>query len=63
MVLLTYAVLGQRSKQRTSDRVQQVVLASITFDSEGRILVTPAGQLPTRKITDTYLENASPNPP
>jgi hypothetical protein len=35
---------------------QQVALAAAVFDEKGRIMVTPEGILPSRKITNTYLE-------
>ena len=56
---MVFAFVGQRSKTRSATRAQEVVLASATFDEEGRILVTPDGLLPCRKITDSYLERVS----
>lgn len=47
-------MIGQRSRHLSSDRAQQVVLASVTFDAEGRLMVTAAGLLPSHKITDKY---------
>ena len=35
------------------------MLASVIFDAEGRLLVTAAGQLPSRKITDAYAKLVS----
>lgn len=37
-------------------RAQQVVLAVAVFDLDGRILVSAEGLLPTRKITNAWLE-------
>ena len=51
-----FAVIGQRSRQRYRDRAQQVVLACATWDSDGRLLVTPEGFLPCRKITNIYID-------
>lgn len=34
------------------------MLASATFDMDGRIMVTPEGSLPNRKITDSYAERS-----
>ncbi|KAL6714831.1 hypothetical protein ACLMJK_007091 [Lecanora helva] len=56
--LITIAAFGQRSRQRSADRAQQVVLACATFDSEGRLMVTPEGLLPSRKITESYIERS-----
>lgn len=56
LMLVIFALIGQRSRQRSADRAQQVVLACAIFDPEGRLLVTPEGLLPCRKITDSYNE-------
>lgn len=56
IILVSFALVGQRSRQRSADRAQQVVLACATFDAEGRLMVTPEGLLPCQKITDSYLE-------
>lgn len=56
VALFIFALLGQRSKARSADRAQQVVLACATFDEDGRIMVTPDGLLPCRKITNSYIE-------
>jgi hypothetical protein len=37
-------------------RAQQVVLAAAIFDNENRILVTPEGCLPNKKITESWVE-------
>lgn len=54
-----FAIFGRRSKTQSATRAQQVVLASATFDEDGRILVTSEGLLPCRKITDSYRERVS----
>jgi len=53
---MVLALIGQRSRRLSADRAQQVVLACATFDLEGRLMVTPEGLLPSRKITDSYAE-------
>lgn len=53
---MTFAVIGQRVKSRSANQAQQVVLASVIFDTEGKLLVNPEGTLPSRKIAKTYLE-------
>lgn len=58
LTLVILALIGQRSRQRSADRAQQVVLACAIFDPEGRLMVTPEGLLPCRKITDSYNEQA-----
>lgn len=50
------AVIGNRSAKRYPDRAKQVVLASATFDQDGRIMVTPGGFLPSQKVTNSYIE-------
>ncbi|KAL8868556.1 MAG: hypothetical protein Q9174_004914 [Haloplaca sp. 1 TL-2023] len=54
--LIFFAVYGQRMKAQAAHRAQQVVLASVVFDRDGRLLVTPDGKLPSRKIVKTYVE-------
>ncbi|KAL8884088.1 MAG: hypothetical protein Q9215_007786 [Flavoplaca cf. flavocitrina] len=56
ITLITFAVIGQRVKSRSAHQAQQVVLASVVFDPDGKLLVTPEGTLPSRKIAKTYLE-------
>lgn len=51
------AVIGNRSAKRYPDRAKQVVLASATFDQDGRIMVTPGGFLPSQKVTNSYIES------
>ena len=54
--LFTLAILGQRSRKLSADRAQQVVLACAIFDMDGKLMVTPEGVLPSRKITDSFTE-------
>ena len=42
-----------------ANKAQQVVLACATFDTNGNLMVTPEGSLPSRKITNTYVEQVS----
>lgn len=53
---MALALLGQRSRKLSADRAQQVVLACATYDMDGKLMVTPEGLLPSRKITDSYAE-------
>ncbi|KAL8662167.1 MAG: hypothetical protein Q9202_004923 [Teloschistes flavicans] len=54
--LISFAIIGQRLKTRSAHRASQVVLASVVFDTEDRLMVTSVGRLPSRKIAKTYLE-------
>ncbi|KAL8733324.1 MAG: hypothetical protein Q9166_002148 [cf. Caloplaca sp. 2 TL-2023] len=56
ITLITFAIIGQRVKTRSAHRAQEVVLASVIFDTDGKLLVTPEGRIPSRKIAKTYLE-------
>ncbi|KAK3072048.1 hypothetical protein LTS18_014718, partial [Coniosporium uncinatum] len=51
---MVIALLTQRRRKQLADRAQHVVLASATFDPDGRLLVTPEGLLPAQKITRQY---------
>ncbi|OJD33619.1 mhyt domain signaling protein [Diplodia corticola] len=46
--------LTSRRRRQLADRAQHVVLASATFDMDGKILVTQEGLLPCQKITRKY---------
>lgn len=54
LVALTF--LAQRRRSRSANRAQQVVLAAAVFDKDGRLMVSPEGLLPNRKITNTFIE-------
>ncbi|KAI9712608.1 MAG: hypothetical protein M1812_006788 [Candelaria pacifica] len=56
--LMGFAIKGHQDHQELKDRAQEVVLAAVTFDTEGRLLVTPEGTLPCQKITDSYIERS-----
>ncbi|CZR59585.1 uncharacterized protein PAC_09479 [Phialocephala subalpina] len=58
LTLLLFTLLAQARNARSAKRAQQVVLAAAVFDHEGKILVSPEGLLPTRKITNTWLERS-----
>ncbi|MCJ1414672.1 hypothetical protein MMC32_000999 [Xylographa parallela] len=58
ITLVIFAIIGQRNRHRMADRAQQVVLACATWDQDGRLLVTPEGLLPCRKITNSYVERS-----
>lgn len=46
--------IKQRQEKKQRDRAKQVVLAVATFDTEGRLLVTPGGLLPCQTITRQF---------
>ncbi|KAL8645946.1 MAG: hypothetical protein Q9210_006424 [Variospora velana] len=56
IALLTFAFIGQRVKNLSAHHARQVVLALVTFDEEGKLMVTPEGRLPCRKIAKTSME-------
>lgn len=56
LILLTFTLVAQSRRSRMANRAQQVVLSCAVFDKEGRLMVTPEGQLPSEMITKTYIE-------
>lgn len=58
---MVIALLTQRRRKQLADRAQHVVLASATFDPDGRLLVTPEGLLPAQKITRQYNQRVCTN--
>ncbi|KAL1629663.1 hypothetical protein SLS56_005316 [Neofusicoccum ribis] len=54
LVCLLLVILTSRRRKQLADRAQHVVLASATFDPDGKILVTQEGLLPCQKITRKY---------
>ncbi|KAI9806178.1 MAG: hypothetical protein M1825_006293 [Sarcosagium campestre] len=58
-ILAVMAFLAHKKKRTSASKAQQVVLASITFDPDGRLLVTPEGILPSQQITSSYLNTSS----
>lgn len=50
------AVATSRSRSLEHVRAQKVVLASATFDADGRLMVLPDGTLPIKEITDSFQE-------
>ncbi|KAL3427705.1 Signaling protein YkoW [Phlyctema vagabunda] len=58
ILLFTMTFLAQRRRSLSANRAQQVVLAAAVFDNEGRLLVSPEGLLPNRKITNSFIERS-----
>ncbi|KAI4085759.1 MAG: hypothetical protein LQ344_008155 [Seirophora lacunosa] len=56
IALLSFAFFAQRVKNRSARQAQEVVLASVVFDDEGKLMVTPEGRLPCRMIAKTSME-------
>ncbi|KAL2853275.1 hypothetical protein BJY01DRAFT_78737 [Aspergillus pseudoustus] len=54
-VLSACAIAASGEYRRSRIQAQQVVLASVFFDPEGRVMVTPHALLPTKKVVDRYL--------
>ncbi|KAE9986520.1 hypothetical protein EG328_005406 [Venturia inaequalis] len=54
VVCFAFGLLTQRRKKQLADRAQHVMLASVTFDPDGKLLVTQEGILPAQKVTRQY---------
>lgn len=54
--LIVLTVITNRRHRQSAHRVRQLVLACAYFDPSGRLMVAPGGFLPTRKITNQYIE-------
>ena len=50
---------SQRRRKEMADRAQQVVLASVMLDPDGKFLVTNDGLLPSQKVTRQYNQRVS----
>lgn len=51
-----FAIAWARVMRRYAHKAQTIVVAAAVFDRQGRILVSPAGLVPSEKITDAFLE-------
>ncbi|RDW60762.1 hypothetical protein BP6252_12145 [Coleophoma cylindrospora] len=58
LLLITLTFLAQRRRALSANRAQQVVLAAAIFDKDGRLMVSPEGLLPNRKITNSFIERS-----
>lgn len=56
MILLALTLVAHRRKVQLANRAREIVLAVVIFDTDGQLLVTAEGVLPSRKITDLYYE-------
>ncbi|KAK2796359.1 hypothetical protein FQN51_009449 [Onygenales sp. PD_10] len=54
--LIVLAGITTKRRKRSAHRVRQLVLACAYFDPSGRVMVSTEGELPTKKITDHYIE-------
>ncbi|KAI6248652.1 hypothetical protein HI914_03593 [Erysiphe necator] len=59
LILVGIGIVAQRRKKKLTKTVQQLVLAVAIFDQDNKILVTSTGDLPLRKLTETWLERNS----
>lgn len=59
LVLILFMTITQRQLMIAAKRAQQVVLAVAVFDPDGKILVSPDGFIPMRKITNSWVERVS----
>ena len=58
LLLLGLSFWAARRASRAKTRAEKVVLASVVFDTEGRIMLTVDGTLPSQEITDKYHERS-----
>ena len=61
MVLLLLVFLSQRSRNRSANKAQQVVLACIIFNENGKVMVDADGLVPSHKITESFSGRVSAN--
>ncbi|KAK4164758.1 hypothetical protein QBC43DRAFT_317420 [Cladorrhinum sp. PSN259] len=56
MVMAGTAVYSARVRQAYADKAQRITLAAAVFDSQGRILVTTDGLLPSEEVTSKFVQ-------
>ena len=56
VLLIAFAAVTSRARKMEGIRAQKVVLASATFDHDGRLMVLPDGTLPIKEVTDSFQE-------
>ncbi|TVY78348.1 Signaling protein [Lachnellula suecica] len=56
--LISFALLSQAKRVQFARRARQVTLTTAIFNNEGKLLVAPDGMIPTRKVTNAYLERS-----
>ncbi|KIW82278.1 hypothetical protein Z517_05305 [Fonsecaea pedrosoi CBS 271.37] len=56
VILLVVAFIRGRNKLSARIKAQRLVLACAYFDTEGKMMVTQEGTLPSEKITNHYIE-------
>ena len=59
LACLSIIYFTQRRKKEIADRAQHVVLASVTFDPDGKLLVTQEGLFPCQEITRQFNHRVS----
>ncbi|PBP21700.1 hypothetical protein BUE80_DR007606 [Diplocarpon rosae] len=57
-ILVFLSLVEQARYRKMAKRAEQVVLATAIFDSNGRLLVTQEGLLPTKKIANSWMERS-----
>ncbi|RFU36173.1 hypothetical protein B7463_g155, partial [Scytalidium lignicola] len=57
-IFLALTLVAQHRRRLAADRAQKVSLAAAYFDPDGRLMVSPEGLLPSRKITDAFIERS-----
>ncbi|KAG0633380.1 hypothetical protein HOY80DRAFT_630626 [Tuber brumale] len=58
VLLLAFAAVTSRARQMEVIRAQKIVLASATFDHDGKLMVLPDGTLPIKVVTDCFQEKS-----
>ncbi|PWW78923.1 hypothetical protein C7212DRAFT_275219 [Tuber magnatum] len=58
VLLLAFAVVTSRARKMEGIRAQKIVLASATFDHDGKLMVLPDGTLPIKEVTDCFQEKS-----
>ena len=59
LAFVLIACNGYQSWRGLTDRVQGITLALAVFDEQGRLMVSPQGIVPCRRIANSKIESVS----